>query len=281
MGVQGARDAGQRGRDGKRQRLVARQVDAHALRGNFRVAYGDESAAGGRAQQVENGQRGADGNHEAQKIKLLAAVELPAEHVGRLDVRARVAAGDRLPARKNFLDDEAESQRGNAQVDALDAQRRQPDHQPHGGRQAGGAGQRDGKGYPGVGHHRLRVSPDPEKGRVAQREQAGEAGQQHQAQAGNRIDQDEGQLGQPVFGEQPGCGQQQQQQGAVPEDMAAVLGEIDVLTVVSLEDKTHVNLNFLAEFFAKEAIGFDHQHDQHHHIGGDVLDAVGRVKAGQ
>jgi hypothetical protein len=55
--VQRAGQAGQRGRQGERQRLVARQVDAHALRRDLGVADGDEGAPGGRAQQVQHAQR--------------------------------------------------------------------------------------------------------------------------------------------------------------------------------------------------------------------------------
>jgi hypothetical protein len=50
-----------------------------------------------------------------------------------------------LPAREHLLDDEAEGQRGHAQVDALDAQRRQADHHAHGGGQRRRAGQRQRK----------------------------------------------------------------------------------------------------------------------------------------
>ena len=74
---------------------------------------------------------------------------------------------------------------------------------------------------------------------MAQREQAGEACQQHQAQAGYGIDQDEGQLRQVVLGKQPGRGQQQEQQCTVPEDVATVFGKLDVLPVVGLENKSH------------------------------------------
>ncbi len=55
--VQRAAQPGQRRRERERQRLVARQVDAHALRRDLRVADRDEGAPGGRAQQVQDGQR--------------------------------------------------------------------------------------------------------------------------------------------------------------------------------------------------------------------------------
>ena len=71
-------------------------------------------------------------------------------------------------------------------------------------------------------------------------------------------------------------------QGAVPEDMARVLGKTDVLPVVGFEDETHgvwAPSDFLAELFAEQPVGLDHQHDQHHHIGGHILEAVGQIEA--
>ena len=157
---------------------------------------------------------------------------------------AGIAASDAFPACKDFFNDETEGQRGDAQVNALDAQRRQADHQAHGSRQAGRAGQGNRKGYAGIGHDRLGVRAHPQKGSMAQGEQASEAGQQHQPKPRNRVDQDKGQLRQPVLGKQPGCRYQQQHQRAVPEHMAGVLGKIDVLPVVGFEDKSHEFLFF-------------------------------------
>jgi hypothetical protein len=76
------------------------------------------------------------GDDQAQVVEAFAAIHLPAEQVGRLDVDAGIAAGDLFPACQHFLDDEAEGQRGHAQVDALDAQRRQAHHDAHRRRQA-------------------------------------------------------------------------------------------------------------------------------------------------
>jgi hypothetical protein len=74
---------------------------------------------------------------------------------------------------------------------------------------------------------------------VADGEQAGEAGQQHQPQAHDGIDQHEGHLRQPVLGNSHGRGQQPAGQQAVPEDVPAMLGQVDVLGVAGLEDETH------------------------------------------
>ena len=52
-----------------------------------------------------------------------------AEALGK--AKAGAAAGDAFPAGKYLFDDEAEGERRNRQVDALDAQRRQPDDDAH------------------------------------------------------------------------------------------------------------------------------------------------------
>jgi len=182
----------------------------------------------------------ADGDHQAEKVKGFPATQFPAKQVGRLDVDTGIAAGDGFPARKYFFDDEAERQCGHPQVNAFDAQCRQPHDQPDCGGQARSAGQCDREGQAGVRQDRLRVGTDAEKGRVAQRKQTGKPDRQHQSESGDGVDQDESQLGQVVLGKQPRCCEQQQQQDAVPEHMAAMLGKIDVLPVVGLEDKSHV-----------------------------------------
>ena len=119
---------------------------------------------------------------------------------------AGVAPGDRFPSGQHLFHNKAKRQRGDSQVDALHAQRRQAHHQAHGGRQSGSACQRNRKGHAHVGEHRVRVGAHPQKRRMPHGEQAGKACQQHQPQAGNRVNQYKGQLRQPVLGKQPGRG---------------------------------------------------------------------------
>jgi hypothetical protein len=199
-----------------------------------------ESRMATKAQQVEDGQGGGHRDHQAQEIERRAGAQRPAEHPGRLQPQAGVAAGDALPAREHLFDDEAEGQRRDAEINALDPQRRQAHHHADGGGQRGGAGQRDEERHAVAGEIGLGVCADAQEGRVAQREQAGEAGQQHQAEADDAVDQHEGELGQPVLGKEPGRGDQQQAQRAVPEHVAAVPGQLNVLAVVGLEDETHL-----------------------------------------
>ena len=88
---------------------------------------------------------------------------------------------------------------------------------------------------------------------MADREQAGEARQQHQPEPDDAVDQHEGQLRQPVLGKQPRRGEQHEQQHAVPEAMARVLRERDVLVVRGLEQEPHT---FFLRFSPNKPLGF-------------------------
>ena len=92
-------------------------------------------------------------------------------------MHAGVAAGHAFPARHAFFDDEAEGQRGDAQVDALDAQRRHADHHPGRGGQAarGQHGQRERPARADA--HRLRVGTHAQERGVADGKLPREAGQ--------------------------------------------------------------------------------------------------------
>ena len=117
--------------------------------------------------------------------------------------RPGVAAGHPLPARDDLLDDEVEGERGDGEVDALEAQRRQADDMPTAGRQQRRAGQRDDERHAARLQQRLGVGADGEERRVAERDLAGEADQQHQAEADDGVDADELQLRQHVLADQP------------------------------------------------------------------------------
>ena len=253
--IQRAADAGQRGADREAQRLVVREVDAHALGRDLAVADGDEGAPGGAAQQVQHRQRAQYRDDQAQEVELLAAVGDPAEHLRLADHLARVAAGHALPARQHLLDDEAEGQRRDAQVDALHAQRRQPDHGADGGRQRRGRRQRQRERPALRRQHRLRIGAHAQEGGVADREQPGEAGQHHQPEADDAVDQDEGQLRQAVALQPPGCGDQRQHQQRIPDPVATVLGQHDVLVVARLEDESHAGYTFLRRFSPNRPLG--------------------------
>ena len=81
---------------------------------------------------------------QAQEVERLGRCRASSRTAsGALHVQPGVAAGHALPARQHLLDDEAEGERGDAEVDALDAQRRQADDDADRGRQRAGARQRE------------------------------------------------------------------------------------------------------------------------------------------
>ena len=231
--------AGERGRERKRQGFVARQVNAHALRRDLGIADGHKRSAGGRTQQIQYAQGGHHTHHQAEEIELAGGVQLPAKQIGVAHHQAFVATGHAFPAGDALFHNKAKGQRGHAEVNALDPQRRQAHHHTDHRRQGTGGQQSQREGHTGVDHYRLGVGAHPQKRRVAQREQTGEAGQQHQPQAHNRVNQHKGELRQPVLVHQPGRCEQEQAQQAVPEHMAAVFGQPDVLVVIGLEQESH------------------------------------------
>ena len=88
---------------------------------------------------------------------------------------------------------------------------------------------------------------------MAEREEAGVAGEQHQAEADDGVDQHERQLGEPVLGEQPRRGEQREHEQAIPERLPAVLDEADVLEVGRLEEEAHQT--FLRSFSPNSPFG--------------------------
>ena len=85
--IERAADAGERRRDRERQRLVAREMDAHALRRDLGVADRDEGAAGRRAQQVEDRERRAERDDEIDAKGSTNLSPIPkAEKAGKLKV---------------------------------------------------------------------------------------------------------------------------------------------------------------------------------------------------
>jgi hypothetical protein len=57
--------------------------------------------------------------------------------------------------------------------------------------------------------------------------------------------------------------------------------QAEVLPVRRLEDKPHAGSDPFAADRAEHALGPDHEHDQQHNIGGNVLEALRQVGAGK
>ena len=152
------------------------------------------------------------------------------------------AAGHALPAREHFLDDQRERQRGDRQVDAGHSQRRQP-HQ-----HAGGRGQHDGQRQ----RHQPRqaealrevhvgVGADAEERGVAEADEPGVAGQHHERETADGVDQDQAHVHQ-VVRDQP----RQHHEASGERDVAVALDVVaeqpEVLRVRRLEDEPHRRL---------------------------------------
>ena len=187
---------------------------------------------------------------------------------------ARIAAGDTIPASQALFHNESERQSGNTQKNTFDTQSRQADHRTHQCRQSCGKRQGQGKRHAVGRQHRGHIRPHPHECRIAYREQTREAGKQHQAQTYDAVDHDKGQLSQPIFLQPPRRRDQGQQEQAIPKHMALMACQLYVLVVTGFENKTHMS-DLFAQVVAKQAVRFEHQHQQHHHIGGDIFESLG------
>ena len=167
VGVQRPTHTGQRSRDRKAQRLVARQMNAHALGRDFAVANGHKSPPRGAAHQVHHGKQTQHSDHQANKVERLSAAGRPAKHLHRRNRHACVAPGDAVPARQHFFHDEAKTQGCNAQVNALHTKRRQAHDRTHASRKRSRCGKRKRKGPAVRRKYRLGVGPHAQKGAVA------------------------------------------------------------------------------------------------------------------
>ena len=157
--------------------LVPREIDAHALRRDFAVADRHHGAAQRRAQQVCR-QPQHDHQHEEREIvDAIRTLYGYSEDVGRRHREAVETAGDRVPFLEHGADDAAERQRCDGKVEAAHAQRRQADQDAEQTGQQTGGRQRDQQRHTVGEQDRLGVGADAEKGRVAQADQAGVAGQ--------------------------------------------------------------------------------------------------------
>ncbi len=180
VGEQRARQPHQRGRVGESHRLVDREVDAHRLGGDLAVADGDPGAAGGRAQQVARQPQRQHQEEQAEIVERPVVLEGHAED-DRLGHRhAGKAVRHRLPAAEHFLDDHREGERGDGEVDAGHAQRRQADDEAARRGDQHGQDHGDDPGHAVLQEEGVGVGADAEERGMAQRDQAGVAHQHHQ-----------------------------------------------------------------------------------------------------
>ena len=122
------------------EQLVAEDVDADDLGGDVLVADGDEGAADAAAYQVQGRQDGQRGEEQQEEIELPLRLELVTPQLRPRHLDGGLgAAGDGRRVIDDPLDDELARERGDGEIEALDAQAGDADdgadqrgHQPAG-----------------------------------------------------------------------------------------------------------------------------------------------------
>ena len=181
-----------------------------------------------------------DEETEAEVVEAVAvAADGEAEQLDLLDPHAVVAVGHALPARGDFLDDEAERDRGDDQIDAGKAQRRETDERADGAGEHHRERQIDEKRHAEPLHVAGGIGADGKEGGVTERYLPGEAGEDQEPDADNRIDEDEDDLALQVGADGQRRGENEKEKHAIGPPIAAVAEEPDVLAVVGLKDRPH------------------------------------------
>ena len=239
MRHQSARQTGEPGGEGERHGLRARQVNAHALGGNFRIAHRHEGAAGGAAQEIRSAPEPGRQHGQAQIVEHHAVGDRhPQQHRLR-HMHAAHAAGDGIPALHPERHHALERQGGDGEVHA--------GHAP-GGKAHHGAG-RGGKQRRGRQRQRKRHSAgqqrgvaeraDGEKSGMPQADKPGVANQQHHADAGDAPDEHHRRFANVEVGHQPRRNHHCQAKQRIPKPLSVVAEQIHVLGVAGCQDEAH------------------------------------------
>ena len=227
----GAGHAAVEGGDGEGQELGAQQAHAHQLGRDVHVANHHPGAADPAVDEVRRGpgqhqHEGEDGVVAGHRRGGRAGEGDAEGGAGRhLDGRAGVVVVEPGDADEAPLEEELRRQRRHREVEALDAQRRQAEHDADRGREQArgqdqqqdvGARQQGGELVAGVGTR-------PHEGAGAEREEAGVAGQQVEADGGERPDQerDHDRVGQEVAAEERDGDQRQEEEDGEPDPVLA------------------------------------------------------------
>ena len=194
VGQQRAREPSNACAQRKCDRLVLHEIDAEALRGDFRVADGDHGAPRGRSREVDGGEHDENEHGKTEIVKLPWLGQREAEEVGGWHRHSLEAPRHRFPADDELLDDLREGQRGDCQVDAGHAvgRHRHGDACRHGGEP--GDGKRDEERHALGDQIGVGIGADRHEGAVPQADEPREADQQHEPDAGDRQDEDVGEL---------------------------------------------------------------------------------------
>ena len=200
MRIERAADAGKERGEAERQRAVFGQVDAHDLRRQIVIAHRDQRPAVARADQVGH-QQVADhdiGEHDVEV--LLVAAQRIAEDRERLGAGRHAAAGEPFGAGEEIQQDVLRGQRRDREIEPLQARGGQAEDQPDRGRHD--AGERNAEEYRDAEPVRQigrGERPETEEGGMADRDLAGEADHDVEAEGGDAEDADLDQQAEAVF----------------------------------------------------------------------------------
>ena len=175
------------------EQLVGVQIDAHDAGGGVVVADRDKGAADAAAPDVERGNSVRIGKAEAEIGEGGVAVEADAEDLRPLHRNAAGAVGQPPRLQDHGVDDEGEGQRRDREVKPLQPQRRRADDR---GWPAPAPRRPPRKPTSGCMPYletsdRIGVGAGDEEADMAERDQAGIAGQDVQAERADHRDQDD------------------------------------------------------------------------------------------
>ena len=159
------------------------------------VADGDHGAPRRRSREVDGGEHDQNEHGKTEIVELPWLGQREAEEVGGRHRHSLEAAGHRFPADDELLDDLREGQRGDGQVDARHAVGRHRHERCRPAMAASPAmGNADEERHALGDQIGVGVGADRHEGAVPQADEPREADQQHEPDAGDRQDENVGEL---------------------------------------------------------------------------------------
>src|SRR5690625_637597 len=122
----------------------------------------------------------------------------------------------------------------------------------------------------------MRISANRQKSGMPQADLASEANQQHQAKASDGVNKNHRHLADVKRIHRQRCQQQGQQEQAIPEDIAAVPEQADILIIRSLENNPHA-LHLLALYLSEQTLWTQGQHGQHDQVSRGFLESSWQI----
>src|SRR5690242_8598367 len=132
MRVERAREPADRSREREGHRFRARERNAERLGRDRAVAQRDERTAGRRAQKVEADEDRAGEQRQREIVVAGPAAEADAAEARIGHRQKRLAGAQELPVREKMLDDAAERERRDREVEARETQRWQAEQNTDG-----------------------------------------------------------------------------------------------------------------------------------------------------